>query len=65
MTGMLHTRLPTPVSLLFHRPVGSLMPKYSRLPILFEQSDDYYDALIKRQHNPNINKDTDKGSLST
>ena len=41
----------SPASLLFMRPAIGILPKYSRLPILFNQDDDHYDVLLKRQSN--------------
>ena len=39
--------LPSPVALMFNKPVRDLMPKLIRLPILFNNNDDHYAALIE------------------
>ena len=54
--------LPSPVSLMFSRPIRGLMPKLSRPPIWFNLEDDHYTALRERQQNADESKDTCKHS---
>ena len=46
--------LPSPAALLFHRPARGILPKLSRPLIVFDQDDNHYTGLTKRQ------LDTDK-----
>ena len=49
--------LPSPASILFNWPIRGLLPQIGRAQILFNNDDDHYDTIIKRQQNTyqNIN----------
>ena len=56
-------RLPSPAVLWFNRPIVGLIPILNRPPLLFDHNDDHYEALIKRQQNAHMTKDTQMNSL--
>ena len=43
--------VPSPATLLFNYPTGSIIPLVSRLPISIDKDDEQHKALVKRQTN--------------
>ena len=51
-------RLLSQATVLFNKPARGLLPTFSREPILFENDDNHYATLIKRQPSAGTDKDT-------